>query len=193
MNGQFSSGIRREQEQQQQQQREEDSPFLGWCIGGALSPDYYQLLLGECTPDSLESSSSSSSSAAMTKMRHEDQLWNMDDRGYVHSIFDYGRCMMVPSSSMMISGGLANEIAVEIGPCDDADALNRFRYYDDDDDDDSSTTLATMNNTLRPIGHDDYCVTFLGGGGGDMAAVSNNGAPMILAPCYSAAAAVEGK
>ena len=56
-------------------------------------------------------------------MRQEDQLWNMDDQEYVHFIFDYAWCMMLPSW-MMLLGVDANEIVAEIGPCDDVNVLN---------------------------------------------------------------------
>ena len=58
------------------------------------------------------------SDSIVRRMEQMDQLWSMDDEVYIHSIFDYERCMMVPSSG--ISGDDAGsyvEAPVEIGPC----------------------------------------------------------------------------
>jgi len=152
----------------------------GWCISGALSPNYYQLLLEECIPDSLTSPSSSSrllqrtggsttSNTVVARMEQMDQLWSMDTSGYIHSIYDYDRCMMVPSSSIPADTRSVNEVPVEIGPCNDVNALNQF-YYD---------SSSSIPNVLKLQGYDTLCVTFLGG---DMA---TKGSQMILDQCES--------
>jgi len=152
----------------------------GWCVSGALSPNYYQLLLEDCIPDSLTSSSSSSrllqrtggttSNTIVARMEQMDQLWSMDTSGYIHSIYDYDRCMMIPSSSIPSTDTRSvNEVPVEIGPCNDVNALNRF-YYD---------SSSSIPNVLKLQGYDTLCVTFLGG---DMA---TKGSQMILDQCES--------
>ncbi|KAL3765643.1 hypothetical protein ACHAW5_000326 [Stephanodiscus triporus] len=145
----------------------------GWCIGGALSPDYYQLLMEECTPDYDTGANGFSHDAyVMTRMEQMDQLWFMDGMGHVRSSFDHGRCMTV-SSSHVGGGVVAEEAPVEIGPCAGADSSSRF-YYDD-------------IGLLRLRGHEDYCVTFLGGD------APTRGSSVILDPCPAVAAATAGR
>lgn len=138
------------------------NPFatVDWCASGALSPDYYQLLLDVCTPDS-----NSTSRTPIERIEQMDQLWSMDSDGLIHSIFDYERCMTVqPGRSVL------DEASVEIGPCDVNNPLSRF-YYDDS---------SSMPFTLKLKG-DEYstlCVTFLG-------AIATKGAPLIMTQCGS--------
>ena len=145
----------------------------GWCASGALSPDYYQLLLEACTPDSLTSNpdGNNNEGTIIARMEQMDQLWYLDMDGYVHSIYDHERCMMVASSAIPVGSVSALdgiEAPVEIGPCTDRTALNQF-YYDD--------RTSTPPNTLKLRGFDTLCVTFLGG------EAANKGSPMILAQC----------
>jgi len=75
---------------------------------------------------------------------------------------------MVPAEGIVGDGSsLDVEAPIEIGPCDDATALNQF-YYDDS---------SGMPSTLKLDGYDALCVTFLGG------AVATKGAPMVIIPC----------
>jgi hypothetical protein len=80
----------------------------------------------------------------------------MDNMGYVCSAFDRGRCMMVPSSLVGEGSPVAitEEAPVEIGPCAGRKGggnlyISRFIYGD--------------GGRLRLRGHEDRCVTFLGG------------------------------
>ena len=166
-------------------EREDGGGGIWWCASGALSPDYYQLLMEECVPDSLTSVSSTRllqqqqqqqqndvSNPVIARMEQMDQLWSMDSLGYIHSIFDYERCMMIPSSSVDgADANAVNEVPVEIGPCDDTTALNQF-YYDD-----SMSSSSSVPNVLKLQGYDTLCVTFLGG------EVATKGSPMILGQC----------
>lgn len=148
-----------------------------WCVSGALSPNYYQLLLEECIPDSLTTSSSSrllqqtgdtTSNTVVARMEQMDQLWSMDTSGYIHSIYDYDRCMMIPLSSIPSTDTRSvSEVPVEIGPCNDVNALNQF-YYD---------SSSSVPNVLKLQGYDTLCVTFLGGD------VATKGSQMILDQC----------
>ena len=89
----------------------------GWCIGGALSPDYYQLRMEECTANIDDYYYANKTTApggttginglswddayVTTRLEQMDQLWNMDTMGYIRSAFDYDRCMTVPLSSII--------------------------------------------------------------------------------------------
>lgn len=148
---------------------------IEWCISGALSPDYYQLLLEECTPDSL--ATGGGEGAIVSRMRQEDQLWRMDDRGHVQSVFDPDRCMTIPFDSVPSDADEdgVDEVPVEVGPCDDGAALNQF-YYEGDDGGASGAP-----DMLKLRGYKTLCVTFLGGD------VASRGAPVIVSPCGDAA------
>ena len=129
----------------------------GWCAGGALAPDYYQLLLEECRPNV----STAATSAPIGKVEQMDQLWSMDSEGYIRSIFNTERCMLVSSAAVQF------ETPIEIGPCSDDSALNLF-YYE------TSTFPYTLK--LQGEAYASMCVTFLGD-------EPSTGAEMVLAPC----------
>ncbi|KAL7440884.1 hypothetical protein ACHAXM_007511 [Skeletonema potamos] len=131
----------------------------GWCAGGALAPDYYQLLLQECKP------SSASISVPIGKVEQMDQLWSMDSDGYIRSIFNSERCMMVSSSAVQF------ESPIEIGPCSQDGVLNRFYYAN-----------SSFPYTLKLQGetYESMCVTFLGD-------KPSKGAEMVLGPCENEA------
>lgn len=133
----------------------------GWCAGGALAPDYYQLLLEECKPNI----SSDSSSIPISKVEQMDQLWNMDLEGYIRSIFNPERCMMVSSSAVQF------ESPIEIGPCNLDGVLNQF-YYE------SSSFPYTLK--LQGEAYASLCVTFLGD-------EPSRGAELVLGPCENEA------
>mmetsp|Transcript_24149 Transcript_24149/g.48002 ORF Transcript_24149/g.48002 Transcript_24149/m.48002 type:complete len:943 (-) Transcript_24149:202-3030(-) len=133
----------------------------GWCAGGALAPDYYQLLLEECKPNP----SSNSSSIPIGKVEQMDQLWSMDPDGYIRSIFNSERCMMVSSSAVQF------ESPIEIGPCNLDGVLNEF-YYE------SSSFPYTLK--LQGEAYASLCVTFLGN-------EPSRGAEMVLGPCENEA------
>jgi len=162
--------------------RLQDGPYVEWCASGALSPDYYPLLLEECAAPSAPATSvgtldSFNNNAVVMKMQRIDQLWNMDAQGLIHSIFDYGRCMFVPSSGIVgDSGGNFVEAPVEIGPCDEPGALNKF-YYDDSPSNAGGGRNGGGPDTLKLRGYDAFCVTFLGG------EAATRGAPMVVIPC----------
>ncbi|KAL7497308.1 hypothetical protein ACHAWT_005755 [Skeletonema menzelii] len=138
-----------------------DSSQNGWCAGGALAPDYYQLLLEECKPNP----SSTSSSVPIGKVEQMDQLWHMDPEGYIRSIFNSERCMMVSSTAVQF------ESPIEIGPCNLDGVLNQF-YYE------SSTFPYTLK--LQGEAYASMCVTFLG-------TEPSRGAEMVLGPCENEA------
>ena len=127
-----------------------------WCVSGALSPNYDQVKLEECIHDD---SLTDDEDAQIEKV---DQLWTMDTLGYIHSVFDYDRCMMV--SPTIIQSGDMNEIPIDIGPCNNANALNRF-YFD------------SRSSMIKLQGYDTFCVNF---GGGD---VASNASPVVLGQC----------
>ncbi len=130
-----------------------------WCASGALSPNYYQLLLEECAYENQSGNDAFSGNNVIARMEQMDQLWSMDSEGYIHSVWDYERCMTVPIYAV----DNVDEVPVKIGPCDhDASALSQF-YYD--------------NQTLKLVGFNRLCVTFEGGG------VATKGSPMILGAC----------
>jgi hypothetical protein len=133
----------------------------GWCAGGALAPDYYQLLLQECKPNS----SSASISVPIGKVEQMDQLWSMDPDGYIRSIFNYERCMMVSSSAVQF------ESPIEIGPCSQDGVLNQFYYQ-------NSSFPYTLK--LQGEAYASMCVTFLGD-------EPSKGAEMVLGPCENEA------
>ena len=111
----------------------------------------------------------------VARMEQLDQLWHMDSEGYIHGTFDYERCMMVPSYGLVGDGkdsSFVDEAPVEIGPCDDENALNQS-YYDNG----AAGGGIGMSNMLKLSGYDDCCVTFLGG------AMATKGAPMVITPC----------
>lgn len=132
----------------------------GWCAGGALAPDYYQLLLEECKSNS----PSPSLSIPIGKVEQMDQLWSMDPDGYIRSIFNSDRCMMVSSAVQF-------ESPIEIGPCSENGALNQF-YYE------SSSFPYTLK--LQGQAYASMCVTFLGD-------EPSKGAEMVLGPCENEA------
>jgi len=75
-----------------------------WCIGGALSPDYYQLLMEECDyyPDGSDGNAvihglSWNDAYVATRLEQMDQLWIMDTMGYVRSAFDHGQRFHPPA------------------------------------------------------------------------------------------------
>lgn len=177
----------------------------GWCIGGALSPDYYQLQMEECiTIDDYYTNETVAGMTGInrrswddayvtTRLEQMDQLWNMDTMGYIRSAFEYDRCMTVPMSSIIEqqqqqqqntnsvvdgdSGSLiAKESPVEIGPCTSStDRLSRFIY--------PKNANEFMNGAvpkLRLRGFENYCVTFLGFDGDGMIP---KGAPVVLGIC----------
>ncbi|KAL7468021.1 hypothetical protein ACHAXS_008245 [Conticribra weissflogii] len=129
-----------------------------WCASGALSPDYYQLLLEACIP------SSEISAHPVGQVEQMDQLWSMDEIGLIRSIFDNERCMAVQSGV-----DVTDEASIEISPCDVNNPLNKF-YHDQRSD---PSTLK-----LQGEQYDAYCVTFLG-------ATASKGAPMVLGRCDS--------
>jgi hypothetical protein len=140
---------------------QQDSSQYGWCVSGALAPDYYQLLLEECKPNS----SSISTSNSFRKVEQMDQLWSMDSKGRIHSIFNYERCMMVSSLALQF------ESPIEIGPCSEENAQNQF-YYD--------TSFFPYTLKLQGRAYASMCVTFLGD-------ESSRGAEMVLGPCENEA------
>lgn len=141
---------------------QEDSSQNGWCAGGALAPDYYQLLLEECKPNP---SSTLSSEIPIGKVEQMDQLWHMDPEGYIRSIFNSERCMMVSSTAVQF------ESPIEIGPCSLDGVLNQF-YYE------TSTFPYTLK--LQGEAYASMCVTFLGN-------EPSRGAEMVLGPCENEA------
>lgn len=176
--------------------------YGGYCIGGALSPDYYQLQMEECT--TIDNNYYTNKTVAgttginglswddayiVTRLEQMDQLWNMDTMGYIHSAFDYDRCMTVPITSIIEqqeqqqqqqnnnvvvgdSGGLiAKESPVEIGPCTSStDRLSRFIYPKN-----ANEFMYGAVPKLRLRGFENYCVTFLG--------MIPKGAPVVLGIC----------
>jgi len=163
--------------------------LIEWCVSGAQAPDYYQLLLRECIPDDDASLTShtkrlfgnnhrDSTNSITSKMKQMDQLWSIDSQGYVHSIFDYERCMMVPSEGVVTGSDSdiflnVEEAPVEIGPCNNPLAFNQF-YYDDSS---MIKTLKLVRTSSIQNSSVDHCVTFLGG------ELATEGAPLIVAPC----------
>ncbi|KAL7552415.1 hypothetical protein ACHAWF_015653 [Thalassiosira exigua] len=137
----------------------------GWCLSGALFPDYYQLITEACVPDD-----PSYEGAVVARMEQMDQLWAMDAEGYLRSVFDRSRCAMVPPSGVDTAAVAATEAPVEIGPCDDPNTLNRFTH-------DASASPSTLTLKKYP----NLCVTFLGGD------VANRGAPAYLSQCKNTA------
>mmetsp|Transcript_23744 Transcript_23744/g.49499 ORF Transcript_23744/g.49499 Transcript_23744/m.49499 type:complete len:1140 (-) Transcript_23744:263-3682(-) len=129
-----------------------------WCASGALSPDYYQLLLEACIP------SSEILTHPVGQVEQIDQLWRMDEVGLIRSSFNNERCMAVQSGVDAM-----DEASIEISPCDVNNPLHKF-YYDQRSD---PSTLK-----LQGEQYDSYCVTFLG-------ATASKGAPMILGRCDS--------
>ncbi|KAL3816378.1 hypothetical protein ACHAXA_000456 [Cyclostephanos tholiformis] len=157
--------------------RSADDGAEGWCIGGALSPDYYQLLMEECTPDYDGGSNGffSHDAYVTTRMEQMDQLWVMDGMGYIRSSFDHGRCMIVPSSYVDGASSIAEEAPVEIGPCSGAaDSSSSGRFY------------YGTEGRLRLIGHMNYCVTFMGGNS------PTKGSSVILGQCPGGVLVGEG-
>ena len=132
---------------------QQSSMHSGWCAGGALAPDYYQLLLEECKPNT--------SSIPVGKVEQMDQLWGIDSYGFIRSIFNGDRCMMVSSYSVQF------ESPIEIGPCNLDGVLNQFYYQ-----------TSTIPYTLKPKGEEyaSLCVTFLG-------EEPSRGAELVLGPC----------
>ena len=115
-----------------------------------------------------------------TRLEQMDQLWIMDTMGYVRSAFDHGRCLTVPSSS--IDGGVVvAEAPVEIGPCGGAGAISRFYYPPN-----AVEFVGGAVPKLRLRGHEEYCVTYLGGD-----SKPTKGAPVVLGLCPVSATVTE--
>ena len=85
-----------------------------YCASGALSPDYYQLMLSPCVADA---------STPIERLEQMDQLWIMDDMGLIHSIYDYERCMTLQSDVVDL-----DEAGIEIAPCNTSSLLQTFSY-----------------------------------------------------------------
>ncbi|KAL7513195.1 hypothetical protein ACHAXN_010414 [Cyclotella atomus] len=129
-----------------------------WCASGALSPDYYQLMLAPCIADTNDPKAST----PMRRIEQMDQLWTMDGIGLIHSVYDYQRCMAVQSDPSVL-----DEAGVEIVPCDSNSTLQKFVYKE------SKATLTLQGDRYSP-----YCVTYLGD-------TASKGSPLILERCES--------
>jgi hypothetical protein len=189
----------------------------GYCIGGALSPDYYQLVIEECTSDSYYNDKTAPGTTGIngqswddayvtTRLVQLDQLWYMDNMGYIRSAFDSNRCMTVLMSSIIEqqeqqqqqqnsnnnddvvegdSGGLiAKESPVEIGPCTSSTTTNRLSRFIYPKNANEFVNGAVPKLRLR--GFENYCITFLLGSGfigNDGIIVPKGGAPVVLGNC----------
>jgi hypothetical protein len=190
------------------------SNLEGYCIGGALSPDYYQLLIEECTYDYYYTDKTVTGTTGInglswddayvtTRLVQMDQLWYMDNMGYIRSAFDSNRCMTVPMSSIIEqqeqqqqqqnnnddvvegdSGGLiAKESPVEIGPCTSSTTTNRLSRFIYPKNANEFVNGAVPKLRLR--GFENYCITFLLGSGfnGNDGIIVPKGAPVVLGNC----------
>ena len=127
-----------------------------WCASGALSPDYYQLMLSSCIADTADPEAST----PIRRIQQMDQLWTMDGEGLIHSIYDYERCMTLQSDPSVL-----DEASVEIGPCDANSTLQQFVY------DEPSATLKLQGDQFSS-----FCMTYLG-------ETASKGTPLIMEKC----------